>query len=69
MTEYRPRIGDRVEVYQTAKGRPMPKADRLIGEVMGIGANIRDGQCRVKIPITGHGYVHNWYLFSQVREV
>jgi hypothetical protein len=36
--------------------------------VMGIGANIRDGQCRVKIPITGHGYAHNWYLFSQVRE-
>jgi hypothetical protein len=69
MTEYRPRIGDRVEVYQTAKGRPIPKAVRLAGEVVGIGVTMRDGQCRVRIPIYGYGYVHNWYLFSQVREV
>jgi hypothetical protein len=68
MTDYRPRIGDRVEVYQTAKGRPEKYADRLIGEVVGIGAGIREGYCRVKFP-SPWGSVHNWYLFSQVREV
>jgi hypothetical protein len=69
MTEpYRPRIGDRVEVYQTAKGRPEKYADRLIGEVSGIGIGIRKGYCRVEVA-SQWGYVHNWYLFSQVREV
>lgn len=67
MTEpYRPRIGHKVEVYQTEKGRPMPHADRLVGEVVGIGAGIREGQCRVKVP-TQWGHVHNWYFFRQVR--
>jgi hypothetical protein len=68
MTNYRPRIGDKVEVYKTARGGPEKHADRLVGEVVGIGAGIREGCCRVKVAF-GSGHVHNWYRFSQVREV
>lgn len=69
MTNYRPRITHKVEVYQRPNGSPMPHADRLVGEVAGIGAGIREGYCRVKIAINEIGHVHNWYKFSQVREV
>jgi hypothetical protein len=65
---YRPRITHKIEVYQRPNGSPMPHADRLVGEVVGIGAGIREGYCRVKLPF-GSGHVHNWYRFSQVREV
>lgn len=68
MTEYRPRINDKVEVYKTPNGGPMPKKDRLVGEVVGIGTDGRDGYCRVKVPVAW-GHVHNWYWFWQVRSV
>ena len=69
MTEnYRPRIGDKVEVYRTMTGWPMQKKGRLVGEVVGIGTDGRVGQCRVKVPVMWGGHVHNWYRFEQVRE-
>jgi hypothetical protein len=68
MTEpYTPHLGDKVEVYLTAKGRPEKHADRLVGEVTGIGTDGRVGQCRVKVPAQWGGHVHNWYWFEQVR--
>lgn len=68
MTEYRPRIGDTVEIYMDLNGTPLPKDQRVRGRVTGKGAGVREGRIRVTFSVAG-STTSGWYRPEQLREV